>query len=92
MAWSYSYLNAVAKPCGNFGDYSYTKVTATGPNGYSMAYDINSAAGCAPSLNLVDRSTDALGREATALGAAGSAGRAVASWSPLAGSLRRPPR
>ena len=59
VAWSYSYVSPGLDP--NSGDYLYSKLTATGPNGYSMAYDMVTR----NHHNVIAKSTDALGRFTT---------------------------
>ena len=63
VGWNYAYLNAVYNPRGNFGDYRYDRVTVTGPNGYSMAYDMGSTGFTGGWRNITTKSTDALGRQ-----------------------------
>ncbi len=55
VAWSYDYAALQVQTLGN---YSYSSLTVTGPNGYDTAYDIENEDG----RNVIDRITDSLGR------------------------------
>jgi RHS repeat-associated protein len=55
VVWNYDYAALQVQTLGN---YSYSSLTVTGPNGYDTAYDIENEDG----RNVIDRITDSLGR------------------------------
>jgi RHS repeat-associated protein len=68
VTWTYAYTNPQLNN-GNPGSYIYSNVAVTGPNGYSMSFAIGQAGqGQGGSLNnLINSSTDALGRQTSYL-------------------------
>ncbi len=69
VTWTYAYTSPVLNPWSAYTDYYYTKVTVTGPNGYSMAYDMDTSYHSLAFMfmNVIKRSTDALGRQTSYL-------------------------
>jgi len=60
VQWNYGYTGV--QLYGGANDYSYTKLTVTGPNGYSMAYDMYAHGLATGFANRISKQTDALGR------------------------------
>lgn len=60
VSWTYGYTNVVNHT--GASDPSYAKVTVTGPNGYSMAYDMAGHIAASGWRNFIIKQTDALGR------------------------------
>jgi len=64
VTWTYVYTNPQPNP--DPSSYKYSNVAVTGPNGYSMSYAIGQAGQPGPGaslINLINSSTDALGRQ-----------------------------
>jgi RHS repeat-associated protein len=64
VTWTYAYTNPQPNP-GNAGSYTYTNLTVTGPNGYSMSYAIGQV-GSGPGggyTQIINAATDALNRQ-----------------------------
>jgi YD repeat-containing protein len=64
VTWTYAYTNPQPNP-GNIGSYTYTNLTVTGPNGYSMSYAVGQV-GSGPgggATQIINSATDALGRQ-----------------------------
>jgi len=59
VAWNYAYTNV--RNDSTLQGYWYDRVTATGPNGYNVAYDMHVSDG----RNVMTRMTDSLGRVTT---------------------------
>lgn len=63
VTWNYNYLNPRAAQ--TTADYNYDRVTVTGPDGYSMAYDMCCQGSGNGFRNVLSKQTDALGRPTT---------------------------
>jgi len=61
VAWNYSYANIAVNPKGAFGDYNYSNVTVSGPNGYSMSYAMGQGGIADGYNNYIASQTNALG-------------------------------
>jgi len=64
VTWNYAYTNPIQNP-DVAGSYTYAKIIATGPNGYSMTFDMDPAYQNIFNgyLNVISKWTDALGRQ-----------------------------